>query len=209
MDRFREYNKIPRLNRTIRVSEKIDGTNSAICISKELPDEYKNWVVEEFSPFTVVIVDEEPHYVWAQRRTGVCKPGKQYDNYGFAGWVWDNATELVENLGEGRWFGEWAGQGIQKAYPNATGKKFWLFPQDHLPDSAFEYKGDLYGFAPILYEGPFSQGDIDHCVEVLRQEGSWAYPGDNAEGVVIEWLQARLKFKVTLERDSEYKGNAL
>lgn len=205
MDSFRAWGSTPRLNRTIRISEKIDGSNAAVCIDTEAPSSL------DFDQYTWVNVEEPEgtvtYYVWAQSRSKVISPGKQTDNYGFAAYVHNNAHLLAEYLGAGRWFGEWAGLGIQKAYPTATEKTFWLFPQDHLPDAAFENDGPLYSFAPILYEGPYDHGyPIDEVLTELHQSDSIAYPGCDAEGIIVEWLQARLKFKITLVGDEQPKS---
>lgn len=202
MDAFRGYPKIPRLYRPIRISEKLNGTNAAVCIATEHPSD------SLLPHYTWVEVNGIAMYVWAQSRTRCISP--EGDNYGFAVWVAENSQALAESLGPGRWFGEWAGKGIQGPYNSYTSlKTFLLFPQDHLPNSAYEhhYENYLYSFVPILYEGPFSEDIIQECVEILRQEGSYAYPGAQAEGIVVEFLQPGYKFKVLLKNDEESKGN--
>src|SRR6185369_17529395 len=87
---FQPWPKIPRLNRDITITEKIDGTNAAVGVS------YDKAVV------------------WAQSRTRIITP--QNDNAGFAKWVEQNARELADVLGPGLHFGEWWGQGVQRGY---------------------------------------------------------------------------------------------
>lgn len=70
---FVEFRKIPRLNREIVVTEKIDGTNAQILVSddgKELIAGSRNrWITTE------------------------------NDNHGFAKWVESNKEELITKLG--------------------------------------------------------------------------------------------------------------
>lgn len=96
---FVAFPKIPRLNREIVITEKIDGTNASVWIS---PDKTE---------------------VRAGSRTRWITP--EDDNFGFAKWVRDNQEELTR-LGPGHHFGEWWGRGIQRNY-NMTERKFSLF----------------------------------------------------------------------------------
>ncbi len=98
MSEFREFQKIPRLNRDVIVTEKIDGTNGCVVIG-------------------------EDGSVVAQSRSRIITP--QDDNFGFAKWVEANAENL-RKLGPGYHYGEWWGQGIQRGY-GLTEKRFSLF----------------------------------------------------------------------------------
>lgn len=95
---FEAFRKIPRLNREIVITEKLDGTNASIMVTDE-------------------------GEIYAGKRTSWCTPEK--DNYGFAKWVYANKDELIK-LGPGRHFGEWWGNGIQRNYGLAE-KRFSLF----------------------------------------------------------------------------------
>jgi len=95
---FKEFPKIPRLNRTVIVTEKIDGTNACVVVG-------------------------EDGAVTAQSRSRIITPDS--DNFGFASWVRDHADELRQ-LGPGHHFGEWWGLGIQRGY-GLTEKRFSLF----------------------------------------------------------------------------------
>lgn len=66
---FQEFPKLARLNRTVYVTEKIEGTNAAIGVT-------------------------EDGIVYAQSRKRLIQPGKNTDNAGFAGWVKENEDEL-------------------------------------------------------------------------------------------------------------------
>ena len=95
---FEGFQKIPRLKRSVVISEKIDGTNAQVFVGEDgavLAGSRSRWITPED------------------------------DNFGFARWVADHADELRE-LGPGRHFGEWWGAGIQRRY-GLTEKRFSLF----------------------------------------------------------------------------------
>jgi hypothetical protein len=95
---FREFQKIPRLNREVIVTEKIDGTNACVVVG-------------------------EDGSIAAQSRSRLITP--QDDNYGFAKWVQEHADEL-KALGPGYHYGEWWGLGINRNY-GVPSKHFSLF----------------------------------------------------------------------------------
>ena len=125
------------------------------------------------------------------------------DNFGFARWVSDNAAELAE-LGEGRHFGEWWGSGIQRRY-GMNEKRFSLF-------NFGRWKGerpDCCDVVPCLYQGPFSQTEINACIEKLRVDGSVAAPGFmDPEGIVIFHSASRISMKKTVKNDELPKSVA-
>lgn len=96
---FPAFPKIPRLNREVVVSEKIDGTNAVI------------WV------------NDEGNKLHAGSRSRWITP--ESDNFGFARWVKENETELLK-LGPGCHYGEWWGAGVGRRY-NQKQKHFSLF----------------------------------------------------------------------------------
>jgi len=98
MDEFEPFPKIPRLRRTVIITEKIDGTNAQVFVG-------------------------EDGVVRAGSRTRWITP--EDDNFGFARWVAEHADGLRE-LGPGRHFGEWWGAGIQRRY-GQTEKRLSLF----------------------------------------------------------------------------------
>lgn len=136
---FEEFRKIPRFNRDVVITEKIDGTNAQILIRTEQQiTDYRaqlargeiqgEWVEplvslpEEYSADRV--------HVWAGSRNRWLAPGvgkdAKNDNFEFARWVKDNAAELVKLLGPGRHYGEWWGRKIGRAYGLQT-RRFSLF----------------------------------------------------------------------------------
>jgi len=96
---FKPFDSIPRLSKTIVISEKIDGTNACIHVS------------------------DDGMTVTAGSRSRWITPGD--DNFGFARWVHDHTDEL-RGLGPGYHYGEWWGAGIQRRY-GLQEKRFSLF----------------------------------------------------------------------------------
>lgn len=220
---FEPFGKIPRLNRDIVITEKIDGTNAAIVITPYFEIDHFSYevdgvlVTELHKPDEARLVgvgskDGVVYAVFTQSRNRFITP--KNDNYGFAGWVARNVDGLVQALGEGRHFGEWWGSGIQRGYGRTNGdKSFSLFNTKRwgTDDGAL---ADLYAVpgldvVPVLYEGPFSQDAINAEMTALRIGGSIAQPGfTKPEGIVVFHTASREPFKVTLEGDEAPKGAA-
>lgn len=196
---FNGFGKIPRLSRPIVITEKLDGTNGQINIFEILPGTN---LLEYLNNVYVFIVDEATYGV-----PGKTTPGKKYgvmagsrnrwiapgdDNYGFAKWVWENARQLVALLGEGRHYGEWWGQGIQRKY-GKTEKTFSLFNTKrwnlenlHEPEMDWAPIVPQLSVVPTLYEGEFTTERVEWTLEALRDGGSFAAPGFmNPEGIII------------------------
>ncbi len=197
---FEAWPKIARLNRDIVVSEKIDGTNSAVLIGNE--DDYSDTSALD----TMVNVAGHDYTVQAQSRTRLITPDQ--DNFGFAAWVAEHAEDLVRLLGPGRHFGEWWGSGIQRGYGLPKGeRRFSLFNTERYTHLQSE-PGMLVSLVPELYRGPFSEEAIKIELDALRDCGSYAAPGFmKPEGVVVYHTAARVAFKVTLEKDEAPKGS--
>lgn len=183
---FVPFGKVPRLNRDIIITEKIDGTNGCIVVSDDVG-------------------------VYAQSKNRIITP--EADNHGFARWVVENKDELAARLGVGRHFGEWWGPGIQRGYGKAA-KTFSLFNVSRWAGlgTVFLVGGDL-SVVPRLYEGPWRDAYAGMrwapAVELdrLRQEGSFASPGFmRPEGIVVYHTAGRCLFKATLEGDEGHKG---
>jgi hypothetical protein len=187
---FEPFPKLARLARECVVTEKLDGTNAQIIIidpENSEPDLYEACMNEE--PLDRI----NGLHVYAGSRTRLIWPGKTSDNYGFAAWVRENIHDLVQ-LGEGRHFGEWWGQGIQRNYGLAE-KRFSLF---HTYGIA--HKPDCVSVAPTLYAGAFSSLAVDAALQTLKDLGSHAVPGFmNPEGVVVYHEHAKVSFKKTFD----------
>jgi hypothetical protein len=215
MTEFQAWPKIPRLNRNCIVTEKIDGTNACVVI-EEVP------AYADKHEFELARVDlsREPDTpalaVYAQSRKRLLQTNevsKGSDNMGFAAWVKENALELAAVLGHGRHFGEWWGQGIQRAY-GLTEKRFSLFNAGRWHDAAGNGAGesicpDCCFVVPVLATGNIISAAAEGGIAVLQDDGSHAAPGfDDPEGIVVYHSAARSSFKVTFDQDELPKSLA-
>ena len=202
---FKAWPKIPRLNRGMVITEKIDGTNAAIHIvpttAKELADDL---AVGIFHGGMVELDDDVLFIVGAQSRNRLITP--EDDNYGFARWVRDNKQALALQLGEGIHYGEWWGSGIRRGYGLEKGeKRFSLFNVKRYEGVEIPEIG--LGLVPVCYDGPFSTETVNHVIKMLGINGSIAAPGFmNPEGVVVFLSAANSLFKVTVKNDEKPKG---
>lgn len=179
MIEFEEFPKISRWSRDIVITEKLDGTNACVIIT----------------------ADGE---IGAQSRTRLITPDD--DNYGFAKWVHDNKQTLIEDLGEGRHFGEWWGKGIQRGY-NMDRRCFSLFNTVRWLEKSSSFKTENLRVVPEMYNDIFSDEHVYHCLARLAEGGSEAAKGFmRPEGIVIFHTHSRTMFKKTLEKDEKGKG---
>lgn len=194
---FVAFPKIPRLNRDIVITEKIDGTNAQIFIQVEMGLDNASKAIAhralEFGGYEMM---------YAGSRTRLITP--EDDNYGFARWAQQNAEQLF-TLGPGQHFGEWWGGGIQRGYGLTKGeKRFSLFNTARWTP---ETTPACCSVVPVLYSGPFSQQAINDAVDSLRANGSVAMPGFmKAEGIIVYHTAANSMFKVTVENDASPKA---
>jgi hypothetical protein len=176
---FQEFPKIPRLNRTITITEKIDGTNAQVVVT-------------------------EDGEVYAGSRNRYIEPGKNTDNAGFAAWVKENEDELRTKLGIGVHYGEWYGAGIGRKYGLGT-KRFALFNTDRWSDP--DVRPSCCEVVPRLWVGTFSEQAIVDAINKLKSEGSVAVPGwMKPEGVVVFMHSSGTCYKVLCENDEPPKG---
>lgn len=206
---FQKYGKTPRLFRDVVITEKIDGTNSAVIIEEIDPE-----LDYELDTYTLAFVnrDDRRYAVAAQSRNRLITPGKTTDNHGFALFVQTNAEALFDALGPGRHYGEFWGKGIQGRYVNQLAgiKGFALFnTAKHKGLHLWLPAGDgstqvLLETTHVLYEGPFSEQKIREVLTELKKTGSWISPMSPAEGIVVYHTQSGQVYKVTL--DNEDKG---
>lgn len=207
---FEPFPKIPRLNRDVIVTEKIDGTNGQVHIRPAEGSEM------EHGYDCQVEVAGVSHYLRAGSRSRWVPHVGGDDNNGFGRWVYQHAHELAE-LGAGAHFGEWWGAGIQRKY-GLTEKRWSLFnvgrwardpgtgERPPLAEKQ-QYAPPCCHVVPILSEGVGLHHAVEHALSRLRTEGSAAAPGFmKPEGVVAFHTHSRSLFKVTLERDEEHKS---
>jgi len=174
---FEKFPRIPRLKRTICITEKLDGTNAQIYVG---PD-------GEFA------VGSRNRWITPEE-----------DNYGFAAWAYEHKDALIEFLGEGRHFGEWWGQGIQRRY-DLDEKRFSLF-NIHRWGPGRQELPDFLHVVPTLYIGEDFDGSINKVMDELACNGSAAAPEFmNPEGIVVYHTAGKNYYKYTFEHDATGK----
>jgi len=170
---FESFQKISRANKSFGcvITEKLDGTNAQIVI-------------------------EDGVIIGVGSRSRWIKPGKDTDNFGFAGWVQANAEPLL-GLGDGAHFGEWFGTGIQRTY-GLTERRFALFNTGRWSDAAV--RPACCDVVPVLYAGEFSRETVRDQMHSLKDFGSVMVPGfSDPEGIVIYLPGSRVLLKETFE----------
>jgi len=190
---FIKFNKIPRLNRDIVITEKIDGTNAQILIEHQ---SLLGGSIEELDKYVLCAKDDLCLFAGSRKR--YLSIGE--DNFGFAKWVKENAEELMQ-LGPGLHFGEWWGQGIQRNY-GLKEKRFSLFNVSKWEED----RPECCHVVPILYKGMFDTEIVQQVLCGLEM-GSVAAPGFmKPEGIIVFHTAGNNLFKVTCENDGVPKG---
>lgn len=156
------------------ITEKIDGTNACVIIEQT-----------EFGSFEM--------HAQSRNRMITCAD----DNAGFARWCNDNFHTLVPDLGPGRHYGEWWGQGIQRNY-GLDHKRFSLFAAHRFKDAAPYFKTPNLRVVPVLHTGPLDTRIIEEVEGDLHHGGSEAAPGwAKPEGVVVYLVNGGASYKIT------------
>lgn len=199
MVEFKEFDKIPRLNREVTITEKIDGTNACVVVvDEEVVDEYWSW--KKFSRVQTVVGQERQ--VYAQSRNRLLTP--ENDNAGFCKWVNAHAEEL-KNLGPGYHYGEWWGLGIGRKY-GMIEKVFSLFNVYRWQLAGKETPPACCRVVPVLTSFKRIE-DAPYAIDFLKENGSMAAPGFmDPEGVMVWHDAAKHYFKVTIKNDESPKG---
>ena len=196
---FTPFPKMARLSREIVVTEKIDGTNAQVVITKANPDsshphQLDIWFDEKEQAYLTMLAGSRTRWI-----------SPHDDNFGFAAWVQDNSDEL-RRLGIGRHFGEWWGAGIQRRY-GLDHKRFSLFNVARWSDD--EVRPACCHVVPTLYRGAFDTAAIDGTLDKLARYGSVCAPGFAApEGIIVFHTAAGIGFKKTIHDDSVPKSLA-
>lgn len=205
---FEPFPKVPRLSRSMTITEKIDGSNASVWVSyapslNPTEDNLTSRVAEELAEAGIfrVLHEDLMYSIRAGSRTRFIVPCKGGDNHGFAAWVCQFAAELVK-LGEGVHHGEWWGAGIQRRY-GLDHKRFSLFNTDRWG----EERPECCHVVPVLHQGLFDTETILDVLNELQANGSRAAPGFmRPEGVMIWHHGSRSMFKKTIEGDERGKG---
>ena len=164
---FEAWPKIPRHKGfQVIVSEKIDGTNAAVVI-------------------------RDGAMVACQSRKRIITPDE--DNYGFAAWAHANEEALVAFLGEGRHFGKWAGEGIQKNPLRLVGKWFFLFNTSRHDAQAARALGIGLDVVPVIYSGEARPGLAVELMADLAEARAY-----EPEGIILYYPSTRTFEKATL-----------
>ena len=225
-DGYPKFQKIPRLFRPLVVTEKIDGTNALVSVSREYlgtalmydlegslkgAEEKGVNIVIDFSELDDAGEPKYEYHVRAGSRTRWISPSE--DNFGFAVWVRDNATKLAE-LGEGLHYGEWWGKGIQRGY-GLDERRFSLFNVGRWYDpnagwAQLEGSTEIPEVPGLTTVPPLMGGVGDWVVgtalQALAQQGSVAALGfPNPEGVVVFHTASNAYYKATLDNDGRPK----
>jgi hypothetical protein len=181
MEEFIKFPKITRLSKeTITITEKIDGTNGQIHVWQD---------------------DHGIRYIKAAGRNRWLT--KEDHNFHFYDFVMDNAVELIEELGEGRHYGEWYGQGINRNY-GLKEKRFALFNTNRWNN---ENKPSCCEVIPTLEITTMRSFNENYYLNRLRDNGSQAVPGFmKPEGIMIYLHNLGKYYKVLLEDDDKHKG---
>ena len=164
---FKAWEKIPRENPfKVTITEKINGTNACI-----------------------IIQDGEIIGVQSRKRLITTED----DNYGFARWVDDNKSSLI-NLGDGYHYGEWAGLGIQKNPHGLDKKKLFLFNTFRWNENN-PNRPECCDVVPVMFQGQLTENKIQECLNDLEL---YAEEGQTPEGVVVYYHAFRKYTKHTI-----------
>lgn len=122
------------------------------------------------------------------------------DNYGFARFVDEHKSSIIELLGDGRHFGEWCGPGINSG-EGLTEKRLLLFDFRRWVGKPLPSR---IGIVPLIYSGALHTAKIDEIMDELKRNGSYLVPGFmQPEGIVVT-LGNKLYKQVFEQEDSAW-----
>lgn len=177
------------------ITQKIHGTNAQIRVYE---------VVDPTGLNDLVVFEGKNYKVQASSRTRDIFVGD--DNFGFARYVFDNKQEIVEKLGVGTHYGEWAGPGINSG-EGLSEKKFVIF--NHYRYPAERPLPPQMVVVPVLYHGPYDERIVSEAMASLKIEGSRLAPGFmRPEGIVIEVSGKKYKKVFEAEETKWTEGSA-
>lgn len=198
---FKKWPRTPRLfNSEVTITEKLDGSNSAIHIERFDTHEDAMKVVESLpsDPTKIVTARGGVALLMAQSRKRLLSADS--DNHGFFDWVWKNSETLVSDLGDGTHFGEWYGHKINRGY-GLDEKRFALFNVKKWQDKSF-LTPQLETVPWLSTEPYFTEELIGRWAVQLKWNGSHANTGYMyPEGLCIYHHAANTVFKYTLDGD--------
>lgn len=191
---FEKFQSIPRLNKDILITEKIDGTNAQVHILYFDDPEWDSTDLSRDSHYVVARDYDNKMVMFAGSRQRYVTPDA--DNYGFAQWVLENANDLFK-FGPGRHYGEWWGNGIQRGYDRE--RKYLSMFNPKWTDQG----PDCVDSVPVLIEAPDMSGiHVAAAMRMLKDHGSLAAPGFmDPEGIVVYHTGGNQYFKQTFDFD--------
>lgn len=175
---FQAFPKIPRLKRSIVITEKIDGTNAQVHVTEDgrvLAGSRNRWITPED------------------------------DNYGFAKWVKENEEAIRTGLGIGTHYGEWWGAGIQRRY-GLTEKRFSLFNAGRWGGAA--RPSFCHVVPVLYHGEWTQAAIDDTLEKLRKEGSVAAPGFMQPEGIVVFHAASHGLYKVTLEKDDEPKGKS-
>lgn len=172
---------IPRSSRvTYEITEKIDGTNALVHVSRTPP---------ALTPGVEVALDGEPAWVRLGSRNRWL--WHDQDNHGFFAWAHGHAQALATAFGLGAHHGEWYGAGIGRRYGLASRRLAMFRPRPAAAWEAMHAAGlpsEVHS-VPLLARLTLDEvlgGEAARVVAALFAGGSVAVPGfPSPEGVVV------------------------
>lgn len=194
------FPSIPRLNRTVILSEKLDGANVGISVNDD-------------------------GSIHAQSRKKIITPADDYK--GFARWVAEHADELKAALGYGLHHGEFWGAGMGSRKYGIDEKRFSLFntgtwhsafndqvlsdvDADQATGDTVCIEAPLCHVVPLILVAPSPKSpETIGAIDKLRAHGSYAVPGFmKPEGIVHFHTAAYTYMKELCEHDEVPKSLA-
>lgn len=178
---FKSFPDVKQIGKAaITITQKLHGTNAQIVVTRIYP-EADLISTEETVPKYEVRAGSRNRWLTVDD-----------DNFGFAKYVEENKQSIIELLGEGTWYGEWVGPGINSS-EGLKEKTFAIFNIARIEDKPLPPR--MIG-VPLLYKGEFSSEAIQEAFDTLREKGSALVPGYmSPEGIVVHLLGTDLRFK--------------
>jgi hypothetical protein len=189
---FKSFEKIDTYRRvSMTITQKIHGSNAQISI---MPNMLTSQTGEEQQDGWIVQAGSRNRFLYPED-----------DNYGFARFVKDNEIALIDFLGPGKHFGEWAGPGINSG-EGLKEKTFVLFDVDRYDKTkALPPQTSL---VPVLFRGKIDHEIVEATMTQLKTHGSVLVPGFmRAEGIVVSIGGKRYKHVFDSEETKWKQGS--
>lgn len=190
---FKAFPSIERFEKVdVEVTQKLHGSNASVTIMRA-PMDVLNGKHPELIPFLNV---DTGWLVIPGKRTSYIN--LENDNFGFAKFISERKDEFVTCLGEGTFYGEWVGPGINSG-EGLKEKLFVLFDTRlvgrPLPNRCFT--------VPVLWKGALKDMNLENIMHDLKVRGSQFVSGFmRPEGVVIRVQHSNIMWKEVFESET-------